>query len=105
MTFDEIPSPEEISARAEAIAEIAARYDLSDTDDDVTEFFPDSAMIGGALWLMSALESELFSRGVRPFYAFSKRESAEKVLPDGSVQKINVFRHVGFVDATVVQDA
>jgi hypothetical protein len=45
---------------------------------------------------MGVLEQSLRQRGIRPAYAFSMRESAEKTLPDGSVQKINVFKHVGF---------
>jgi len=84
LTFEALPSLEEIQARAETLAEIAAR--VSDT-----------AMIGGAPWLMGPLESALKQRGVRPLYAFSIRESVETRLPDGSVQKTNVFKHVGFV--------
>ena len=97
LTFDDLPSREEIDRRAEYLAEVAARYDLNDTDDGIGEEFPSAAMIGGALWLMSALEAALLDRGLAPLYAFSRRESVEKTLPDGSVQKVNVFRHVGFV--------
>jgi hypothetical protein len=45
-------------------------------------------------------------RGVREpievgiFYAHSVRESTEEVLPDGSVKKVAVFRHRGWIDAT-----
>ena len=35
--------------------------------------------------------------GVPAVYAFSVRESVEQPQPDGSVRKVNVFRHVGFV--------
>jgi hypothetical protein len=30
-------------------------------------------------------------------YAFSRRESTEAVQEDGSVRKVAVFRHLGFV--------
>lgn len=46
---------------------------------------------------MSTLEKALQYTGITPVYAFSKRESKEEKLPDGSVKKINVFKHVGFV--------
>ena len=54
-------------------------------------------MIGGAPFLMGALESALLDYGITPVYAFSKRESVEEVQKDGSVKKINIFRHAGFI--------
>ena len=97
LTFDEIPSKEDITARAEDLAEFAAMYDLSQ-DDNSDGVYPSSAMIGGAPFLMSALEKELTNRGVTPLYAFSKRESVEK-LENGKVVKTNVFKHIGLVKA------
>jgi hypothetical protein len=64
LTFDGIPSSDEIAARAEQLAEIAARYDLADTDDGIDEEFATAAMIGGELWLMAPLEREFRARGV-----------------------------------------
>ncbi|MDP3909506.1 MAG: hypothetical protein Q8Q14_03860 [Gemmatimonadales bacterium] len=55
------------------------------------------AMIGGAPFLMAPLEAALGNRGCATVYAFSVRESAEEVLPDGSTRKVAVFRHRGFV--------
>lgn len=71
--------------RAELIARIAAESGCKE------------AMIGGAPFFMSTLESALKSAGITPVYAFSVRDSVEK--PDGNcgVTKTNVFRHVGFV--------
>ena len=86
LTFDEIPSKVEIRAVASALAEIAA-------DEKVS-----AAMIGGAPFLMSALEFALRNGGIKPLYAFSKRESAEEKLPDGSTRKTTVFKHLGFVE-------
>ena len=56
------------------------------------------AMISGPPYLMSSLEAELIAQNVQPVYAFSKRESTEKVQPDGSVVKKTVFRHVRFIE-------
>ena len=58
-------------------------------------------MIGGAPFFMSALERALLDVGITPLYAFSIRESVEKAAEDGTVTKINVFKHVGFVEANL----
>lgn len=87
LTFDEIPSPEEITDRAEKIAKMASGYR--------------EAMIGGAPFLMSALEWELFKVTCVPLYAFSKRVVNEVVDNNGNVQKVSEFRHRGFVEAGV----
>jgi hypothetical protein len=55
------------------------------------------AMIGGLPAMMRPLEEALIRVGVMPVYAVSERESAEQAMPDGSVRKVNVFRHMGFV--------
>lgn len=55
------------------------------------------AMIGGAPYLMAPLERELMRRGVAPVYALSDRVSEEQAQPDGTVRKVNVFKHVGFL--------
>jgi hypothetical protein len=87
LTFDALPSPEDIARRAEEIADIAASSDTG------------SAMIGGALWLMAPLEAALRARSIAPVYAFSVRSSVDETLPDGSTRKVAVFRHAGFVPA------
>lgn len=55
------------------------------------------AMIGGAPFFMAELERALINAGISPVYAFSRRESVDAVQPDGSVRKVAVFRHLGFV--------
>lgn len=92
LTFEEIPSAQEIEERAEAIALLAEQV--------LESHFPCSgtAMIGGAPFLMGPLEAELAHLEIHPLYAFSKRESVEQEQADGSVRKVNVFRHVGFVN-------
>ena len=82
LTFDEIPTSEDIRQRASMLADIAVGYGA------------DAVMVGGAPYLMPALVLEI----PRAVFAFSKRVSEEQLQPDGSVRKINVFKHVGFVE-------
>lgn len=97
LTFDTIPTAQEITERAEYIAELACMNGLGGEDDDP---IPTRAMIGGAPYLMAPLERALRNVGIDPLYAFSTRESVEQVqAQDGSVRKVNVFRHAGFVPA------
>lgn len=91
LTFDHAPDPLEIRRRAAAIAGIAA------------ESGADAAMIGGAPYLMPALEIALADRGIVPLYSFTRRESVERREPDGSVRKVAVFRHRGFVVGATYQ--
>ena len=95
LTFDSIPTREEIRYRADRLVNIVANQ----CDDEGGYFHFGSAMIGGAPYLMSLLEYALDEVGVNALYAFSVRESIETVEPDGSVVKKNVFRHLGFVEA------
>lgn len=93
LTFSTLPTGQEIEERARLLAGVAA-------GDSRTVDAPSGvvyAMIGGAPFLMSALENALIERGITPLYAFSVRESTEQAQPDGSVRKLNVFRHAGFV--------
>ncbi len=96
LTVEVLPSREAIEARCDFIGELACQNGFSNDDDDP---HPAQAMIGGAPWMMRAMEDALIARAIEPVYAFSVRESIEQVKADGSVQKINVFRHAGFVQA------
>jgi len=87
LSFSTLPSYREVVERASALVEIAIKEGAK------------AAMIGGAPYLMAPLERALRSWDIRPLYAFSRRESVEEVLPDGSVRKTMVFRHLGFVEA------
>lgn len=54
-------------------------------------------MIGGAGFFMSTLEKELTEQGIKYLHAFSQRVViGERTKPDGTVEKINQFKHVGF---------
>lgn len=90
LTFETLPTHQEILYRAAAIANLAA---------GVMAAMPRAAMIGGAPFLMGPLEAALKERGITPLYAFSVRESVDEVLPDGSIRKVAVFRHKGFIEA------
>lgn len=85
LTFDDLPDENQVYDRSVAIAEMAESSGCS------------YAMLGGAPFLMAPLEREVAHRSMEPLYAFSRRESVEEAQPDGSVRKINVFRHAGFV--------
>lgn len=85
LTFNELPDRAEINRRAAALAELAAWCGV------------EAAMIGGAPYLMLPLERALAERGIKPLYAFSKREVAEQQEEGGGVRKVSVFRHAGFV--------
>lgn len=85
LNFESLPSSEEVAVRASIIAELAAHSGCQ------------AAMIGGAPYLMSALEQALKNKGIQPLYAFSERKSVEVTKEDGSVEKKSVFSHLGFV--------
>ncbi len=92
LTFEELPEIGEITGSAEFIAELAAYCGLWETP-------PTHALIGGAPFLMAPLEDALRRKAITPLYAFSRRESVEERQSDGSVRKVNMFRHAGFVPA------
>ena len=91
LTFDEIPTQEEMVNRARAILNL-----LADTAPG-----GQTVMIGGAPFFMSTLEAILVQAGHIPVYAFSKRVSVETQNPDGSVTKTNKFIHEGFVRPSI----
>ena len=94
LTFDEIPESDydnpdnEVRQAAWRITELAR---------DFIGNGKGAAMIGGAPFLLPILAEELRAVGIDPLLAFSRRETIEQQQPDGSVRKVAVFRHVGFV--------
>jgi hypothetical protein len=85
LTFEGLPSAAEVQARAEALAEVASAEGAT------------SAMIGGAPYLMGPLVAALKAKGISPYFAFSNRISEEVLQPDGTVRKVQIFRHAGWV--------
>ena len=100
LTFGDRPDEWEIRNRAEEITAIAALNASADDRGDAGGFAL-HAMIGGALWLMAPLAAALREQGIDPVFAFSIRETEEQVQSDGSIRKVAVFRHAGFVPAVV----
>jgi len=97
LSFDDLPTRAEIVDRAERLAALAMLFAVSeDPEGDPKD---PVAMIGGAPFLMAALEAALVNIGIRPVYAFSTRDSVEETRADGSTQKTSVFNHAGFVNA------
>ena len=95
LTFDELPSEEEINDRAARIAALASS-EVDRLSENGVEC--GSVMIGGAGWLLSSLEYYLKDMGLKPMYAFAKRVSVDTKKEDGSVVKTAVFKHLGFVE-------
>ena len=91
LTFESLPPMGEVRERAEEILSL-----LADAEAELGLRFH-AAMLGGAPYLMAPLERALQTHGIMPLYAFSVRTSAEETLPDGSVRKVAVFNHAGFV--------
>jgi hypothetical protein len=85
LTFDSLPTREAIKERAETLALIASNEGV------------ESAMIGGAPYLMGPLEEALKRAYIIPLYAYSVRESVDVPDGNGGVRKTTVFRHLGFV--------
>lgn len=86
LTFESLPTAQEIGSRAEQLAEMAAANGAG------------GVMLGGAPFLMSALEKALKRRSIPVFYAFSQRRSTEVPQPDGTVQKCVRFSYAGLVE-------
>ena len=88
LTFEKLPTNDDLLLRGVLVTEVLLRAGAK----------PGSrVLIGGAPFFMESLCTALRSVGYVPVFAFSRRESVEKVMSDGSVQKVAVFRHLGFV--------
>lgn len=87
MTFTELPTKEDIESRVAIIVSTAAKTGAK------------KAMIGGAPYLMTHLAKSLVVAGIEPLFAFTLRESEDIPQEDGSVKKVAVFKHAGFVPA------
>lgn len=86
LTFKAIGDAQtQVEARAEALADLAAKSGCT------------RAMIGGAPYLMGALEGALKARGISAHHAFTARRVVETTGPDGAVTKTAIFVHEGFV--------
>ena len=101
ITFNTMPTREEIKERVVLLGNKTSRYLRALNIENGVKPTPKGTkiMIGGAPYLMGPLESYLKAVQLVPVYAYSERVSEEVVQDDGSVSKINVFKHLGFVEA------
>lgn len=95
LNFNDMPNKKEIISRAIALAAYASGLlnQAKNADDKLY------ALIGGAPYLMGALEEALKEQGIQPLYAFSQRESVETRNADGTVVKTAIFKHKGYIEA------
>jgi len=114
LTFSEAPTGTEINDRAKALAALAAsetgachycgmtNCEYGRGAEPVCGCYGEpeyaAAMVGGAPYLMGPLDLALRAVGVRPVYSFSVRRSVDEPQPDGSVKKVAVFEHGGWVE-------
>lgn len=85
LTFNSLEETQEITERAFKLARIAKEHGV------------ERVMIGGAPFLMGALESMLAMGDITAHYAFSQRVVEEVAKEDGTVEKKAIFKHMGFV--------
>ena len=85
LTFNAIPTKDVLMDCAKSLASVGEMEGAT------------HCMIGGAPFFMSYLEYALILVGITPVYAFSVRESVDQEQADGSVRKVAVFKHMGFV--------
>ena len=90
LTLSTLPSKEELNEAAMKVAAMAVYCTQG--------FDAPAAMIGGAPFFMAPLEVALRHYGIKPLYSFSERVSEEKIEADGTVRKVNLFKHKGFVE-------
>jgi hypothetical protein len=89
LTFNAMPTLDDIIGRAREIVRIATEADCV------------RVMIGGEPLLMAVLEVMLNRNGFQALYAFNKRVSKKVTREDGSIEEIDVFVHEGFMCGAV----
>lgn len=87
ITFKKLPNRLQIAAAVSMAVSLCARY------------YAEKAMIGGAPFLIEPMVTGLKKSSIQPVFAFSKRVSKEVVKDDGTVEKVSVFKHEGFMSA------
>lgn len=94
LTFEELPTAEQLRIRSIMVVGCILGAGAKPGE---------RVMLGGAPFFMEELSHSCREAGLVPVFAFSKRESAEQVMPDGSIRKVAVFRHLGFVSPETPQ--
>ena len=88
LSFNDFPYIGDIQRRANHLSSIAFAIGA------------EAVMIGGAPYLMPALELAMSKYGIKVLYSFSQRVSNEYTDSLGNVVKTNSFKHIGFVEAS-----
>lgn len=83
LTFDPRYTKQDLEDAADAVVNLVKKIDCH------------RAMIGGMPSFMAPLERALIEAGVAVGYARSERVSVDQQMPDGSVRKTAIFKHVG----------
>lgn len=92
LNFNEMPTAEVINDRAYEMFDCLMQMLPPDVEPkDCT------VLLGGAPFFMSACERAATHYGFKYCYAFSKRVSEEVKQPDGTVKKVSVFKHEGWI--------
>ena len=92
LNFTEMPTAEIIEDRAYGMFDCLMQMLPPDVNpEDCT------VLLGGAPFFMSACERAATRYGFKYCYAFSKRVSEEVKQPDGTVKKVSVFKHEGWI--------
>lgn len=86
LNFKELPHYSDVMMSANIILSMAR------------DFGYDAIMVGGYPALMMALGLAKEGHNIRIFFAHSDRVSEERTMPDGTVRKITVFKHIGLVE-------
>jgi hypothetical protein len=94
LTFEELPTSMDLRVRSIQVTGLLLAQGAKPGD---------RIMIGGAPFFMEELADTMRRAGLRPCYAFSRRESVDQHQADGSVRKTAVFRHVGLIEAHAPQ--
>lgn len=94
LTFEELPTAEQLRIRSCMVVGCILATGAKPGD---------RIMLGGAPFFMEELSHSCRELGFIPVFAFSRRESVEQTLEDGTVRKVAVFRHLGFVEPATPQ--
>ena len=92
LNFDSMPTAEIIEDRAYEM--FGCLMQMLPPDVEPTDC---TVLLGGAPFFMSACERAATHYGFKYCYAFSKRVSEEVKQPDGTVKKVSVFKHEGWI--------
>lgn len=99
LKFDTAPSELLVKSRTMAIVALAMEEIDFQSKGQEVGYDEWQVMLGGALWLMKPLTDGFMRSRVVPVFAFSERKSLETPLANGTVQKVVVFEHAGWVKA------